>query len=1094
MANTNNNSARQTHVSPGIYFKETDLNYASKSLGITTLGLVGETVRGAAFQPMLVGNWREYQKYFGGTSTELFKGSLYPKYELPYIAKSYLQESQQLQVVRVLGLSGTNAGPAWVITASGEEDSPNNNMVVAVLRSRGEYQEAAFVQYADTESNVCEDVYEYDKLNYYAKGIKLIESKTLVLNDECTPSFTTQDGDFVINSINFGRFTIVVKLHTGEWDSDYSDTTKYKTFSVSLNPQEKNYITNVLGTTASDGDAEVYVEELYDVALKQLVEQGLLTQINKDLTIYPIVNLIPKFNSVDDLLVKDENTLSRKDVGRRYLYSKTESVNNKNGNPLKVHISKNKGVTWEVADGEAGHIYTVVAFTTPSGVREYYYGEYQNAEGGVSTDTNYKTEILGDMKYPYDEMTHPRGSKPEMDANDNTKTVIYQDVVEVKADNMFYVAYSQGDDSDDIDVYPITLDMNNYKEQYRNAITPWIVSEIKGSANDIEMTKLFRFHTISDGDASNNEIKISIENIDPETGTFDVLVRSFNDSDISPIVYERYKGCNLIPGDANYIALKIGSTDEHYETKSNYITVEVNETDKTMVSIPCGFLGYPIRDYNGLIVDDVEQTRTIPTPPYLRYNTNVDDELRINKQYFGLSDLTGIDVDILKYKGVEAYNGLPSGLSPCFHLDSHILNGKPDADGYVTQNGVKQRVTVDTITGYEWVTVNRSNVTSYGIEPRIGDSGTIINTIYEDKRYRKFTVCFYGGYDGWDYYRRERSTGDEFKYNKYKGNLDKVSGVGTSFSVIKNPEVFGFDNTEKCLNSDWYAYLGAINTLSNPNDIEINVLATPGIDYVNQKSLVDEVIDIVENKRADCIYVVTTPDKPKGSDDSEGSMYTPDEAVWNLEDSEIDSNYACTYYPWVKYFDEDNNKYIYLPPTCDIVRNYAYTDNTRYPWFAPAGWERGVVNGVRPRKTLVLSEEDTLYGGRINFIKKFAQEGMRIWGDNNLQVRESVMNKISKRRLLLRIRKLCSIACISLVFDPNDNTLVQSFRSAVEPVLNDILSNRGITDWKIEIDDSAEARDRLELPAKIYIKPTPNVEYIDINFIITPQGTNWDNI
>ena len=60
--------------------------------------------------------------------------------------------------------------------------------------------------------------------------------------------------------------------------------------------------------------------------------------------------------------------------------------------------------------------------------------------------------------------------------------------------------------------------------------------------------------------------------------------------------------------------------------------------------------------------------------------------------------------------------------------------------------------------------------------------------------------------------------------------------------------------------------------------------------------------------------------------------------------------------------------------------------------------------------------------------------------------------------------------------------------------MNDIMSNRGITNWKMEIDDSIEARDRLELPAKIYLKPTPNLEYITIDFVITPQGSNWDNV
>ena len=288
--------------------------------------------------------------------------------------------------------------------------------------------------------------------------------------------------------------------------------------------------------------------------------------------------------------------------------------------------------------------------------------------------------------------------------------------------------------------------------------------------------------------------------------------------------------------------------------------------------------------------------------------------------------------------------------------------------------------------------------------------------------------------------------------------------------------------------------MGGIRKFANPKNIDINVLATPGIDYVNNKTLVEEVIDMVETERADAIYVVTTPDKPFGSGDTETEMFNADEVVWNLEDSDIDSNYTCTYYPWVKYYDENNSSYIYLPPTKDVVRNFAYTDNTAYPWFAAAGWNRGGIDGVRPKKSLKLVEQDTLYAGRINFVNTFAQEGMKIWGDNNLQVRESQMNKISKRRLLLRIRKLCSIACVGLLFDPNDNTIKQRFQSTIEPIMNDIMSNRGITNWKMEIDDSVEARDRLELPAKIYLKPTPNLEYITIDFIITPQGTNWDNV
>jgi len=1053
MANTNNNNARQTHVSPGIYTKETDLTYASKSLGITTLGLVGETVKGPAFQPITIENWRQYQQYFGGTNTEKYRGSQYPKYELPYIAQSYLKQSNQLEVCRVLGLSGVNAGPAWIVTAK-KENGTYNNMVVFVLRSRGEHKKAAFLRHPteeDKKNGICNDVYEYDGIVYYASAVSLAESKTLEFGNECSPSATTVDGDFKVNVNNYGRFTIVVTTNTGA-------TKKY---SVSLNPGEKNYITNVLGTNPEIGESEVYVEELYDVALEQLIERGEIDSINGTPTEYKLTYIVPKYEEVDDILTYEEDLLTRKDVGKRFLYSSSLS---KNGNDvaLNVHVSTDKGKNWVEMAGTVGHIYTVIPFTTSEGTRKYYYGEYNSTEANVGDE--WKPEILTTAR-DVDPTSH-----------------IFDNAVKVRSYESFFVL-------EDGDVKPVTLDMNNYKEQFRYASTPWILSEMKGDGENVELNRLFRFHTISDGNTANTEVKVSIENIDSEYGTFDVIVRDFYDTDNAPVVYERYKGVNLIPGDKNYISLRIGSFDEEYENMSNYITVEVNENDKTKQSIPAGFMGYPVRNYKSGIA--IQNAETKPLKPFLQYNTNVDADIRINKQYFGLSNITGIDEDILKYKGVEAYDEEPDGLTPCFHLDARILE-----TAYKTKYNLTQNVSIDGIGGYDFVTVGAENQTMFGIEPRIGDLETMMGTIYEDKRYRKFTLAFCGGFDGWDYYRTSRSNSDDFKYTKYNGKIDRQSGVGTMLSVIKNPENYGFGEGEKILNSDFYAYLSAYRQFANPKTIDINVFATPGIDYVNQPALVGEVITMIEEERADSVYVVTTPDKPYGASDAEGDMFTPSDAVNNLDDSNIDSNYTCSYYPWCKYFDEDSNKYIYLPPTRDVVRNFAYTDNTKYPWFAAAGWYRGEIEdkGVKPKKSLKLGEQDTLYAGRLNFINTFAKEGMKIWGDKNMQVRESQMNRISKRRLLIRIRKLCSIACIGLIFDPNDNTTKQSFESAITPILDNIMANRGITDWRLEIDDSQEARDRLELPAKIYIKPQPNLEYIDINFVITSQGTNWDDI
>ncbi len=1091
MANTTNNSARQVHVSPGIYTKETDLSYAAKSLGITTLGVVGETVKGPAFQPIMVDSWRTYQNYFGGTNTEKFRGSQYPKYELPYIAKSYLDESKQLQVCRVLGLSGTNAGTAWIIAAKGEKEgiyTSEKPLVIAVLRSRGEHKKAAFLKAANPNAGICEDVYEYDKLVYYAKDVHVIPSKDLNLNDECNPGFNTTENKFTMDVLNYGTFTLVVTTNEGV----------EKKYSVTLNPKDKNYILNVLGSDPENGDSEIYVEELYDVAIQQLIERGLLDELafaSEDaaekeykLFTYKDIKTVPSHKPVFDLLTEDESMLSRKYVGRRYLYSSAISINNENGKSLKVHISSDKGKSWIQVEGIVGHIYTVVPYTKSDGTRVFYYGEYVSEENNNNDDTSFEYKAIDNNTKTYypslENNFKTEYLKTEHKVDDKTR--VFDDAVEVLSDNLVYIAVEDKNDKS-IEVRPITLDLNNYKEQYRFASTPWIVSEMKGSAEHVELTKLFRFHTISDGSNSNTEVKVSLANIDPDNGTFDVLVRSFYDTDASPIVLERYTQCNLIPGSPNYIALKIGSTDESYETKSNYITVEVNETDKTKLSIPAGFLGYPVRCFDGtIVIEEGEQPNL--TKPYFQYNTNVDSEIRINKQYFGISDMTGIDEDILRYKGVEAYNELPEGLSPCFHLDSRILEQSEKSDVLV------QTVTVDGVEYDDWVTVGKGNVTDFGIEPRIGSEDVMINTIYEDKRYRKFTVAFYGGWDGWDYYRSQRSNTDEFTYTKYRGNLNRISGEGVSFSVIRDSEAYGFDNDVKAINSDYYAYLSAIRQFANPKSIDINILATPGIDYVNNKGLVDETIEMVETERADSVYVVTTPDKPSGASDSISEMYTPEDVVANLEDSEIDSNYTCTFYPWVKYYDQDNSQYIYLPVTKDIVRNFAYTDNTTYPWFAAAGWNRGTVYGVKSKKSLKLNEQDELYNGRINFINSFPDEGMKLWGDKNLQVRESQMNRISKRRLLVRIRKLLSIACIGLLFDPNDNSTVKSFKSAVEPILQDIVSKRGLTDFRIEVDDSQEARDRLELPAKIYLKLQPNLEFIDISFIITPSGVSFDDI
>ena len=1104
-------NARGIHVSPGIYTREIDINYAVRSLGITTLGVVGETLKGPAFQPMDIANWREFQEVFGGTSTEKFKGSQYPKYELPYIAKSYLSESEQLKVVRVLGLSGYNAGPAWLVTASKEYKDESGNTktsgttAVAVIRSRGTYNPYAT---GNTTDCICEES-KYDVLKYFVGekpndgesgctkngyNMDALQIKPYIPMDssgnECDgygmSGETPDETSWFVSQNNHGRFKLVgvkgVYNKTGATGTDaiitsgqsqdfetrqHAISMGYFEYPVTLNPYDKEYILNVLGSKPYDGDAPIFVESLYDVALDQAIIEENVTKIDSALTQYNVYYTADycHHEPVASLLRMSQTSLRRKHVGMRFL---ADAESKKLGIVVVPYdYKKNKPLTNDgklvTEEIKIGQIYTVRQYTTSDGKRDYHYAYYKEGFDSVSGSGIDMTNIYGNLLTGGTE--NNKGKEATLVLN--------------TSDGLYYRMKS-----DKSDVIYVELDMNDYKSAYRYASTPWIVSNLKGDFDHVEINKLFRFHTITDGNNANYEVKVSIENIRPDDGVFDVVVRRVDDADEQIVPLERFGRCSMVPGNANYIAYKIGSFDGVYESKSKYITVEVNDSTAARMSVPAGFLGYPQPNYSGAEIPLSSTTKNIAFPT-LKYNRFFDPDIKNRKQYFGLSSWVGVDIDNFTFKGNKAYIDDPRFLSRGFHLDSRL-----DAN---TGGAYISAYTVDGEAGYEFDAVSTNSRTSTLSEPPIiGTEDDMYGSIYEYVNLRKFTVFFYGGFDGWDDYRDQRTNTDGYKMSQYRGFINQGSGEGYSFNRIKNPDLLQLN--QNGITSDWYAYLSGIRQFSNPEATDINVFATPGIDYVNQKLLVEEAIEMIEEERADSIYVVTTPDKPSGAGDYVDEMFTPDEAVGNLEDSEIDSNYTCTYYPWVKYLDQDNNQYIYLPATKDAVRNFAQTDNTAYPWFAPAGVGRGNVDCVRAHFITKLGDEDVLYEGRINPIKTFAQDGPKIWGQKNLQINESQLNRIAVRRLLLRMRKLIAISCIGLIFEPNDATVKQSFLSTVTPIMDSIRSNRGISDYRIEIDDTIESRERRELPVKIYFKPYNALEYITIDFIITPEGVSFDDI
>lgn len=1023
---------RGTHSSPGVYTQFTDISYAAQSLGITKLALVGETKKGPAFDPIHVSDWSEFEAKFGGTSPEKFRDSQYPKYELPYIAKSYLSASNQLYVSRVLGLSGYNAGPAFVITAT---DSGNTNQyVIAVLRSRGRYYKYG----KGVDACVTGETSDYDTLVFDCDFVQLSGIVNPGQRSCGEDSQATKENGIPVNSANLGRFKITCN------SSATGSSAKFAT--VSLNPGSKDYIYDVIGGSPSDAEFPVYVEELYDLRLQELIDKGEVTRINTIVYRYNESNLNAICNPVSDFVTIPYYELTKKNTGQTFLAME------------KYDIATGL-CYWTESDPEncmvPGQVYIVKEVI----------------------DNN------GKISYVYVPLEDNNGQLVKLDIPTYSGIVNNVEVVKVLSDGQLYQAYGTNNNNIVIDV---TSNFSDYHEMYRCATTPWIVSEAKGDAANIDVKKLFRFHTISDGTSANSMIKISVANIRPDDGLFDIVIRDFNDTDASPIVLESFKNLTMMPGTPNYIGLKIGTLDGAYEPMSNYVLAEIIESELTKSCVPCGFLGYPTRNY---ITPDYPNSSSTFNNPTITYNVVFDEDIKTKKQYFGMSDITGVDVDMLYYKGKNAYTETyTNGYTKSFHLDSTLSKVG------LSNIGVQAKFTVDgdpNTIGIEWETVSPDfNPNKYTHGPVISTEAEMEGCLYEDKNTRKFTVYPCGGFDGWDPYRGMRTNTNEYQYNKYKGSI--VNGMGKTFSRVDGADVLNLPS--KSITSDYYAYLAGINQFEDPERYVINLFATPGIDYVNNTALVDETLEMLEEKRGDSLYVVTTPDRPASPSESIDDIYTSTDAVDNLESAGIDTYYACTYYPWVKYYDADNSVYIHLPATKDALRNMADVDNKRYPWYAPAGIERGTVVCKKMRYFAKIDDEDILYDGNINPLKTFSEDGVKIWGNKTMYTGNTPMDRINVVRLMLYMRKLIADACRLLIFEPNDTTLKDQFEGIIKPILTQIKNDRGITNFFVKTSQTIEQIDAHEMSAVIGVKPSPTLEYLEINFQVYPQGVEFEEI
>ncbi len=570
---------------------------------------------------------------------------------------------------------------------------------------------------------------------------------------------------------------------------------------------------------------------------------------------------------------------------------------------------------------------------------------------------------------------------------------------------------------------------------YDFASTPFIQSQTIGAGK----LNLFKVHTLTDGNAANKAVKISIfgpkkASISGDYGTFTLQVRDFNDTDAQSVVLEQWDNLTLDAADPNFIARRIGNsapvTDPNtgeryfegdYTNNSSYIRIELATgiDDISPDALPFGFdkLQTPV----GTSISNV----VIPSYISSSWKTTAGVRGFSTTSSYATADYYGYAYSTTTLNTNMSYLApIPSGaaqVGAAFNLENLGNSEIQDSLG---------------------VFVSASNF--------------LTNTDATAKL--KFTVPFQGGFDG-----------------------DNPARAINMYDAITAGNTQGF-NLTNATSAGSRAFKQALDAISNPDVYDINLLILPGVIYELHPYVAEYALNVCET-RGDCFYIL----------DLVQASATAATAV--TQAALLDSNYAAAYYPWVRVLDTNTNKFVFVPPSAVLPEVYAYSDNQAAEWFAPAGLNRGGIPGAAGVKVrLAQAQRDQLYEGKVNPIAQFPGQGICVWGQKTLQRRSSALDRVNVRRLLITVKKFIASSARFLVFEQNVEATRRRFLNIVNPFLANVQERSGLYAFRVIMDETNNTPDVIDrnlLVGQLYLQPTKTAEFIKLEFNILPTGATF---
>lgn len=278
-------------------------------------------------------------------------------------------------------------------------------------------------------------------------------------------------------------------------------------------------------------------------------------------------------------------------------------------------------------------------------------------------------------------------------------------------------------------------------------------------------------------------------------------------------------------------------------------------------------------------------------------------------------------------------------------------------------------------------------------------------------------------------------------------------------------------------------------------DVDIGLIMTGkarGLPVSANTQLANWLMQNIAQVRKDCV-VFTSPDINLVVNQPSSLLIAQN--IANARNSHPSTSYGFMDSGYKYMYDRYNDVFRWVPLNGDMAGLCAQTDLTNAAWWSPAGFNRGNLKNVtylawNPKE----ADRDILYTNGVNPVVSFKNQGTVLFGDKTLLNSNSAFSRINVRRLFIVLEKAIATASQFTLFEFNDAFTRSQFKAMVNPFLQQIKGQRGITAFYVRCDSTNNPPfivQNNEFVADIFIMPNYSINWIKLNFINVPPTLSF---